>query len=840
MNKIKFFLEKTKSSIKYLGMIAVIISLSVMFSSLCVMSLLSLSNTLQDSLNDDPRKSVGGDMSITPMEQTEENFNLVKNRLEKIKAEGLIKEYTYTSVASNYRGYNLGKYRSTLVGYEDSRFPLEGVKEVLTPNFSMSELENVENGAVLSDMVAKRENLKVGDTFIIHSSDMYDMHQLKLIGIIDSTISSANNIYVNKSVLGKDKAYTFYVDATGENLDKVRVQVASVFPAGSKSTVSIWDVAQAEKNSTRGSIKVFTLIKGLSVLGLFVGSFGIASAVNTIVIKRRKEIGIMKSIGFTKRDISTMLISEVAVISIIGSVVGVVLGYVFFRYLLGIISTGEMSIFNFDKGLNLLAAGLSLIVSIVSSIIFAYISISNVASLKAIHALRDQDLVPKERKKGREILRIILVGGIFCGISIFLTKSLEYGLGAVVLASIALLIFSLLFRLIFFLILRIRIKSSNFFEFSWDSLKQTYKKLIFAMIAIFIGMFTVNFIMILVNTANSEYKGRRQEVKMERNVAVTTLADGNEFNDKEILDMEEVKDGFVMYKARGDSVGGSSSYDELVGANFDELKGLLDIVEGDTTGVLTYTYEDISEGEGSGTYAGLYEVGEKLVVQRGGENLNFTVTGLFTYPDFQRNFIKQLPNGIYMTREAFKEVVKGDYVKVFWLNVEKKDYDSFYKKVSKHPNTLVESSFKLEEKMNVALDTMVRFSVSVASLALLAGVILIIIVTILDVTSRGRDFAIYKTLGFVQKEVTWMVLLEYGMMTVLTSLFASLMAYVVSEVINNHGERLFGFVIHQKLVFDLKSSVLWNVCLIGLVLALVYVVSRKPLKVKPTESLRYE
>ncbi|HOT61196.1 MAG TPA: ABC transporter permease, partial [Candidatus Dojkabacteria bacterium] len=214
MNKIKFFLEKTKSSIKYLGMIAVIISLSVMFSSLCVMSLLSLSNTLQDSLNDDPRKSVGGDMSITPMEQTEENFNLVKNRLEKIKAEGLIKEYTYTSVAFNYRGYYLGKYRSTLVGYEDSRFPLEGVKEVLTPNFSMSELENVENGAVLSDMVAKRENLKVGDTFIIHSSDMYDMHQLKLIGIIDSTISSANNIYVNKSVLGKDKAYTFYVDAT--------------------------------------------------------------------------------------------------------------------------------------------------------------------------------------------------------------------------------------------------------------------------------------------------------------------------------------------------------------------------------------------------------------------------------------------------------------------------------------------------------------------------------------------------------------------------------------------------------------------------------------------------
>lgn len=838
MNKIKFFLEKTKSSIKYLGMIAVIISLSVMFSSLCVMSLLSLSNTLQDSLNDDPRKSVGGDMSITPMEQTEENFNLVKNRLEKIKAEGLIKEYTYTSVAFNYGGYNLGKYRSTLVGYEDSRFPLEGVKEVLTPNFSMSELENVENGAVLSDMVAKRENLKVGDTFIIHSSDMYDMHQLKLIGIIDSTISSANNIYVNKSVLGKDKAYTFYVDATGENLDKVRVQVASVFPAGSKSTVSIWDVAQAEKNSTRGSIKVFTLIKGLSVLGLFVGSFGIASAVNTIVIKRRKEIGIMKSIGFTKRDISTMLISEVAIISIIGSVVGVLLGYAFFRYLLGIITVGEMAIFNFNEGLNLLAAGLSLVVSIISSIIFAYISISNVARLKAIHALRDQDLVPKERKKGGEIFRFILVGAIFCGISIFLTKSLTYGLGAVGLASVALLIFSLLFRLIFFLILRIRIRSRNFVEFSWDSLRQSYKKLIFAMIAIFIGMFTVNFIITLINTASSEYKGRRQEIKMEKNVAITTLVDGNEFGDKDILEMEEVKDGFVIYKAKSDSVKDSVGNNELIGVGFDEIKDLLNVLKGDTTGALLYTFEDIAEEASSD--GALYKIGDKLTFQKDGEVLNLPVSGFFSYADLQRDYIKHLRSGIYVTRETFVKTIKGKYVKEFWLSVEKKDYDAFYEKVSKLPNTLVESSFKMEDEMNVILDTMVRFSVSVASLALLAGVILIIIVTILDVTSRGRDFAIYKTLGFVQKEVTWMVLLEYGMMTVLTSLFASLMAYVVSEVINNYGEKLFGFAIHQKLVFDLETSVLWNVCLIGLVLALVYVVSRKPLKVKPTESLRYE
>ena len=57
---------------------------------------------------------------------------------------------------------------------------------------------------------------------------------------------------------------------------------------------------QLAKENDESSEKISTLIKGLSVLGLFVGSFGIASAVNTIIIKEGKEIGIMKSIGFTK------------------------------------------------------------------------------------------------------------------------------------------------------------------------------------------------------------------------------------------------------------------------------------------------------------------------------------------------------------------------------------------------------------------------------------------------------------------------------------------------------------------------------------------------------------
>ena len=110
------------------------------------MSLLSLANTLKDSLDENPRATVGGDMTITPLDQNEENFNIVKNKLEEMKKEGKIKEFTYTSVSYNYTSYNFGSGISqyvTLVGYEDSRFPLKDVKHVLTPDISFDELEKL-------------------------------------------------------------------------------------------------------------------------------------------------------------------------------------------------------------------------------------------------------------------------------------------------------------------------------------------------------------------------------------------------------------------------------------------------------------------------------------------------------------------------------------------------------------------------------------------------------------------------------------------------------------------------------------------------------------------------
>ncbi len=68
------------------------------------------------------------------------------------------------------------------------------------------------------------------------------MHQLKLIGIVESTSSTAHNIYVNKDLIKGEKAYTFYADIVGGDFDRVKIEIASAFPEGGEYTISTWDV----------------------------------------------------------------------------------------------------------------------------------------------------------------------------------------------------------------------------------------------------------------------------------------------------------------------------------------------------------------------------------------------------------------------------------------------------------------------------------------------------------------------------------------------------------------------------------------------------------------------
>lgn len=137
------------------------------------------------------------------------------------------------------------------------------------------------------------------------------------------------------------------------------------------------DIVEMASSATQ----TFTILLGaVAGISLVVGGIGIMNMMLTNVTERTREIGLRKSIGAKKNDISKQFLFESIVLTFIGGVVGILLGI---GVALGVAKFGgistEISIFSI-----ILAVGVSAFIGIV----FGYYPARRAANLNPIEALR--------------------------------------------------------------------------------------------------------------------------------------------------------------------------------------------------------------------------------------------------------------------------------------------------------------------------------------------------------------------------------------------------------------------------------------------------------------------
>ncbi|PJD96636.1 MAG: ABC transporter permease [Legionella sp.] len=96
----------------------------------------------------------------------------------------------------------------------------------------------------------------------------------------------------------------------------------NVFPRSAKQIIA----------SMESQGRIFTLL--LAVIGgisLLVGGIGVMNVMLVSVSERKKEIGIRKAVGAKNKDIQTLFLVESVLLSLLGGVLGVVLGLLFTR-----------------------------------------------------------------------------------------------------------------------------------------------------------------------------------------------------------------------------------------------------------------------------------------------------------------------------------------------------------------------------------------------------------------------------------------------------------------------------------------------------------------------------
>jgi putative ABC transport system permease protein len=80
-------------------------------------------------------------------------------------------------------------------------------------------------------------------------------------------------------------------------------------------------------------------LSALSCIAIFVGAFLIYNAIASAVVRRRAEVGILRSIGAGQGQLRRMFLIEAAIIGFIGSLAGLLLGIALARFTLQAVST---------------------------------------------------------------------------------------------------------------------------------------------------------------------------------------------------------------------------------------------------------------------------------------------------------------------------------------------------------------------------------------------------------------------------------------------------------------------------------------------------------------------
>ena len=164
----------------------------------------------------------------------------------------------------------------------------------------------------------------------VHDLERATAFDLKVVAVLDDLASQGimpPGVYTSSRTLAAEaqrdvSATRFFFNVDPGTADAAdRIEVALIGHA--IETIDISETVEELQSFQRA---IFDLLIGFMMLGLVVGiaALGVISA--RAVVERRQQIGVMRSIGFSRRMVLLIFLSESSFISILGIAWGVVLG----------------------------------------------------------------------------------------------------------------------------------------------------------------------------------------------------------------------------------------------------------------------------------------------------------------------------------------------------------------------------------------------------------------------------------------------------------------------------------------------------------------------------------
>ena len=185
---------------------------------------------------------------------------------------------------------------------------------------------------LVSTDVAKAFNWKPG-TQVRITVDGSHTRAVNVAGVFDKEDNNRQDDYVVtiptfEAIGGAEKDNMLHVLAA-DSADRKKVQAGLEGVVKDIPTITVKDQEGYAAEQRAPIDSMLTLIYGLLGLAIVIAVLGIINTLALSVIERTREIGLLRAVGLSRRQLRSMVRLEAVTISLIGALIGVVLGTIF-------------------------------------------------------------------------------------------------------------------------------------------------------------------------------------------------------------------------------------------------------------------------------------------------------------------------------------------------------------------------------------------------------------------------------------------------------------------------------------------------------------------------------
>ncbi|HML21427.1 MAG TPA: FtsX-like permease family protein [Aggregatilinea sp.] len=775
---IAFYLTYAVRSLRRSGQRTLLAILAVAFGVMSLVAMQILTSNIFTIIIRDPRVDLGGDLEVY---QDSALTDVDIAQLDTLRESGRISDYTLSSVTYELvlKTGTETTFVGSAFGVEPDKYPMVGSLKLSAPeNATLSEALSRPRTIAITIDLAERLNLHAGDIVLVTNTMGGTPQRMTIGGIISATPDH----------MGGRVFYTLETASLLANNARIVTGASLLVPDDPDGLtaelrnagwgVTTPDDIRVDQKSVRDVFNF--MLKGAGMLGLLVGGIGVANTMQVLLARRTTEIAILKTMGYRPRHLMLLFGLETLLIGLVGSVIGVIAAIGFSIPLTNAIENTGSVLLGWAVDVPLLLSGI--LTGTATALIFGVYAIMRASGVRPSLLLRQMPAFSTWKRRLQAVGVYALLALPFGVLSTLIMGSVIQGAGVVLVALAGLIVLGLVLGGALFISVRLPAPRIWLLTLARNNLKRQGGRLLFALIALFVGVFAIGFSAGTILSAREEFDVRQGSLEGENLVVFSDAAQEADLRG-EIEGQKGVKSWFTVYQAELTSIQAQTG-DTWRTLDVPRVEGRTDIasepglsVSGEPWGTRadaiylphTYEYQDLPTGT-------LIQV-----TGTSGTQVNLVLAGLY---DYESNMISHGHSAL-VSQDAAKTLGGSAVSLITVAELDTSRLTAFGDHLQEAlPDAMVITAADIRAVIQQMLTNLFVFAITVAGLALVAGAILIANSVGLSMIERRREIGVFKAVGYSSNHVLRAFLLEHTLLGVLASGLGMLAVEIAARILD--------------------------------------------------------